>query len=249
MDNLKEIEKEIDRKLKETNNKDSDSIKKINQEVEINNLPELPDFKNEKEQKEYEKKLKAKELQNRINKIVNKKEEILENRKKLEQKFLMKESFIEKIIKIIPFTDSNKIKIGIIDSSNNIKYYNKKIKTNTVTVKKKDYILMSDCVIRDKGKATIYYFEDIPYPIKFDRDKQKLLVTAEALHKLFQVKVVHELFSSGGLTKKQITVSIILVIVFGIIMALSVGFENLKSLGGTGNILLLLPKQLFKRKK
>ena len=197
-------------------------------------LPELPEFKNEKEAKAYSKKLWANKTDERIKGLLKFKKNVEKSRREVEEEVLFRPNWISKIKSFL--IGSQKVKVYILDSTGNIRRYSKKPKDQKIVIKKKTYIIKKNPILYFKGQPSLFYFENNPFPIHFNNDDHTILVNSEALYGMFQTNIVKQLFHQETAMR---TYAITFSILFGIGLA---GFMIISALKGDSNgIFLLLP--------
>lgn len=66
-------------------------------------------------------------------------------------------------------------------------------------VNKKSYVYDQECELKDKWHKQLYYWENNPNPIRFDRPKQELQLNSANLTKVVENNFIQQLFSTDDL--------------------------------------------------
>lgn len=254
--NKKVLDIENDRKIINDNNHLIKNLTEYNEEIVRNleeeiakslPLPTQEEINNPKKEKEYlkrlekyKKKLKASFLDGQVKNVIGLRNEIQntrkENLKLINREFIYQRSKIERIREFI--AKKSFIQVGILDRTGSIKYHNVKPEnTNTVIVEDGEYILDTSGLLRKEGRPTFHYFKGVPHPITYDHERNQVLVTSETLNKIWNTKIINQLFDvgNGSLAKTLMwTAGGIMSVGIVIVMILAVAPDSFKTMLGMG---------------
>lgn len=179
----------------------------IDGEADDINIPEL---KTSKDVKKFKTKIRAKQVTKAIDKILGKKEIIKSKKEELLSNIYEQDSILDKL----QFWKTNKLNMGIIKRDGSLKIKTVNITSDVIELGESLYIIQIDAIIKFKGRPTLLYFDNYPFPIKFNHDEHTILVNSQDLYKLWNTRIVKGLFEVGtGLTKKQtITIGIVITV-------------------------------------
>ena len=201
---------------------------------------DLQDKKYKKEVKEWKRKLRAQYLTNRINKVIALKKKYKQTMTDVEKEFIYKPAFKEKWGKIL--LKKEYLRIMIIMPYGSIKEFNKSIKHGAIEVMKGTYQVNMKCIIRYKGKPTLFYHHNNPHPIKFSPEEYPYLIDAESLRQMFNANIVSQIFATMDF-KKAAVMTVGIILAFGLVGI--IGFAVVKDSlfpPQTAGLFLLIPR-------
>ena len=157
------------------------------------------------------------------------------------------------------FLKGQKLRVMIIYEDRSFKIYSIPLKDNyLITVNKKKYILLPECILHSRKRLIMYYFNN-PMPINPKWQKSKMttlmlmskdrqarlkdhvednlaetIIDAQALQSAFSSNLINKMYSEGGLSTKMIIVIIVVIaIVILIILQLTGTIDIIGAISST----------------
>jgi len=133
-------------------------------------------------------------------------------------------------------------------------YYKKFSKTYVITIKKRDYLVIPNCILKGK-RSFICWFINNPMPINFayqqsrltakeliepeklkklnDENKQVLAnikIDAEGMHSLFNTRLMQGLYAREGMTMKTLIILLVVIAVIIVVLLQVTGYIDINAM-------------------